>query len=190
MNAIATIDNNDKNDAYTRILRFYMQADIVLTAAEEEILKRWNFCDKLLRQRKYRTEEVIEKIMELFGVSKYTAQNDINQAYALFGQTRTVSKQYLLIHHAEEIALQIEQIKTDKSLYYLLPKLNDSYTKAIAALPDEISKKELPTPTVIIGVIQGQSATPTMTFEEAQAKLKQRRQKIKPDFTDFEDVPK
>jgi hypothetical protein len=182
--------DNEKNDAFTRILRFYDKADIVLTAEEELIMDRWIYCDVLLRSRKHKTDDVIEKIKEKFGVSKFTAQSDIRNTYSLFGQTRTISKEYILSHHVEDIQMTIERFKYDKSLAPLLPKLYAELTRAANALQDVTTRKVLPAPVVIIGSLTiNQNDEKKMTIEEAREKWKQRKQKrSKEDYTDFEDV--
>jgi len=183
---------NEKNSAYNRILRFYTDDDsgIVLSADEEQLLKRWQYCDRLLLQRKFKSEQIADKIKAQFGVSSHTAQNDIAKTQLLFGAARRASKQYLLIHHAEDIALQIERIKYDKSLAHLLPKLYDAYTKAVAALPEEQNKNILPPPVFLFTTPDGQPIAKPMGIEEARAKAKEKLQQIKDaDYIDFEDKP-
>lgn len=183
---------NEKNNAYNRILRFYTEENsgIVLTAEEDGILKRWIHCDKLILSRKFKTEDIAEKIKDLFGVSKMTAQNDIAKTQLLFGAVRRANKEYLLIHHADEIALQIERIKYDKTLAHLLPKLNDSYTKAVAALPDESNKNVLPPPVFLFNLVNGQNLVKPMEIEDARAKAKDKLKEISADnYIDFEDQP-
>jgi hypothetical protein len=70
------VPKSDKQDALTRILRFYTDADITLTPKEEEIMRRWQFCDSRIRERKYREETVVQMLMDAFGISKTTATND------------------------------------------------------------------------------------------------------------------
>lgn len=182
----------EKNDAFTRILRFYTHDDIVLTAEEEGILKRWVHCDKLILQRKFTSAQIIEKMMELFSISRYTAQSDIRQTHALFGQTRTISKQYILSHHIEDIQLAIERIKYDKSLAHLLPKFYAELTKATALLSDEIAKEKTPVPTVYIGSVRVNGAAPEsgeLSFEEAKKRWEEKKKKrSESEYTDFEDV--
>jgi hypothetical protein len=182
--------DNEKNDAFTRILRFVDKRDIILTAEEERILDRWIECDKMLRSRKYKTEGIIDALREKFGVSTFTAQNDIRDTYALFGQTRIINKEYVLSHHVESIQLYIERNQYDKSLAPLMPKLFAELTRATVALQDATTRKVLPAPVVIIGSLTiNQNDEKRMTIEEAREKWKQRKQKrSKEDYTDFEDV--
>lgn len=178
---------NEKNDAFSKILRFMTDADIVLSAGEETILDRWIYIDALLRQRKFREEDIIDKVKDKFHVSKFTARNDIYKTQALFEGARKVSKTYLLQHHAEDIALQIERIKHDKSLAHLLPKLYDAYTKAISALPEEIGKNVLPPPIIVMGTVAGQEIQKPMSIEEAREAFKKKFGKKDKEFTDYED---
>ncbi len=189
MKDLVPIDN-EKNDAFTRILRFYDAADVVLTADEEIIHNRWIYCDALLRSRKFKSDDIIEKIVDKYGVSKFTAQNDIRQTYSLFGQTRVISKQYVLSNHIEDIQLQIERIKYDKSLAHLLPKLDAELTRAANSLPDEPAKKQLPTPNIYIGSVNINSdKTAGLSIEEAKEKWKQKKaNRSKDEYTDYEDV--
>lgn len=177
---------SDKNDAYSRILRFMTDADIVLSSQEEIILNRWIYCDTQIRLRKFTEDAIINDIVEKFSVSKFTARNDYYQTQALFEATRKVSKKYLLIHHAERIALQIQKAEDDKN-YDILPKLNDAYTKALAAIPDHVGKEITPPPVLIFNAIQGQEIAKPMTLEQARAAAK--RKLNKEDYTDYEILP-
>lgn len=169
----------EKNDAFTRILRFYDKADIVLTSEEELILDRWIYCDTLLRSRKYKTPEIISNIVTKFGVSKFTAQKDIRDTYSLFGQTRAISKRYVLTNHIEDIQMQIQQVRFDKSLIHLLPKLDAELTKAVAALGDDIPTAEVERPNVIVSavLVNESSPLPKLSIEEAKEKWKQYKEK-------------
>ncbi len=179
----------EKNDAFTRILRFMTDADIVLNYQEDAILSRWVFIDVLLRQRKFREDDIIDQVKTKFTVSQYTARNDIYKAQALFEGARKVSKKYLFQHHAEEIALTIERYKFDKSLVHLLPKLFDSYTKALAALPDEINKTQSPPPIFIFNAAPGQAIGKPMSIKEARQKaIAKMQKKNDEDYIDHEDV--
>ncbi len=180
---------NSKNDAFNKIVRFYIDGDVALSADEEKILNRWIFCDALLRQRKHKTDYIIAQLGEKFGVSKFTAQNDITQTYALFGQTRIMSKQYLISHHIEDIQQQIERYKFDKSLAQLLPKLYAELTRAINSLPDGAAKPPSAPPTVVISTIVQQAPAATLSLEEAKEKLAAwKANKAAKEFDDFEDV--
>lgn len=176
----------DKNDAFSRILRFMTDADIVLTSQEEIILNRWIYCDTQIRLRKFTEDQIISDIVEKYSVSKFTARNDYYQTQSLFEATRKVSKKYLLVHHAERIALQIQKAEDDKS-YDILPKLNDSYTKAMAAIPDNANKETTPPPILFFNVVNGQEIGKPMSVADARAAAK--RKQNKEDFADFEDVP-
>jgi hypothetical protein len=99
-----------------------------------------------------------------------------------------MSKNYLMTHHIEEIQLQIERIKFDKSLAHLLPKLNQELTRAINSLPEDAANKNIPVPNVYIGTLVINSGKPKMTIEDARAKWKERKSKNKSeDYIDFED---
>jgi len=176
----------ERETAFNRILRFMNEGDITLTADEEQILHRWNYCYKLQLQRKYTSRHIAEKIKAVYDVSIYTANNDVYNAQALFGGSIKTNKKFLLHHHAENILLLIEQYKTDKALVHLIPKLLDSYTKAIVAIPDEINKDKTPPPVMLFAIIPGQSVSMTEDVQSAISRLKKSNKK---DYTDFEELP-
>jgi hypothetical protein len=181
-----------KDDAYSRILR-YMQypEDVVLTSKEEQILDRWIFCNVMLKDRKTRLEDIIEKISSKFSVSKFTARNDIGFTTALFVEARKISKEYLLYNHIEDIGLTIEKWKLDKSLAPFVPKLLHEYTIAVSKLPDQIQKREKPKVVNNFFVVQGQDLQAPMDYEdafkEADKMIEADEKKPDPDYIDFED---
>lgn len=167
-------EQNKKNSAFERILRFLSDGDVVLVANEEEIMQRWIYCHKQLIQRKFTDGQIVDKVVENFGVSSYTARNDIYHAQALFGSIIKANKKYLLYNHAEHILLTIEEFKNDKDLKYLLPKLFDSYTKAVIAIPEEINRDRQPPPMMNFFILPGQQVNSAKGFEEALAAINQR----------------
>ena len=184
------VPHEEKNDAFKRILRYMTDADIVLLASEEQILNRWIYCDVLLRQRKFKEDDIVEKIIEKFSVSKFTARNDIYKAQALFEGARKLSKTYLLQHHAEDIALTIERIKYDKTLIHLLPKFQAEYTRAIMAIPDQAIGNDEPAPQIIIAAVSSQElpAAGAITFDQAKELLQLKKQNQKIEELDYEDL--
>lgn len=193
MNLLTTGD--DKNDAFSRILAFYEpESEVVLSADEDKILARWLHCDALIRSRKHKNAEIIEMLVDRFSVSKFTAEKDIAQTYALFGQVRVMSKQYVVTHAIENIQLQIQRFETDKSLVHLVPKLYQELARFQSMLPDEVAKKKLPTPTIHIGSLtinnnNTEAGKPAMSIEEAREKWKQRKaKKDNDDYIDHETV--
>jgi hypothetical protein len=174
----------EKESSFARILRFLTDGDISLTAHEEQILSRLNHSYKLQLQRKYTERQVCQKIQDIYQVSFWTAQNDYYQAQALFGGAIKTNKKFVLHHHAESIMVFLEQCKTDKSLMHLVPKLMDSYTKAVMAIPDEINKDKLPPPVMLFAIIEGQSIPMPKTFEQAMASIKSRNNST---YIDFEE---
>lgn len=177
----------EKGDAFTRILRWYQKSDITLLAEEEAILNRWIYCDALMREGVKDYEERIDAVVEKFGVSKFTARKDFDKASQLMGRLRQISKKYLLHIHAENINADLQKIRkalfvqTDKKgeatartpddkEIGALAKLNDSYTKAIVALPDENETDPLPPPKFIFQLAPGQTINVDMNYEDA-AKL-------------------
>jgi hypothetical protein len=174
----------EKENSFSRIMRFLTDGDISLKPQEETILARLNHSYKLQLQRKFTERQVCEKIQTIYQVSYWTAQSDYYQAQALFGGAIKTNKKFVLHHHAESIMVFIEQCKIDKSLVALVPKLMDSYTKAILAIPDEINKDKLPPPVMLFAVIDGQSIPVPKTFDQAMASIKARGQK---NYIEFEE---
>jgi hypothetical protein len=189
MNDLIPVEN-EKNDAYSRILRFYDKQDIVLSAEDEEILKRWDYADKLMQQRQYKMSDVVDKLRDRFNISPFTAQSDIKNAQSLFGATRLLNKDYLIAQHLEAIRLKIKQAESDKSLAPLLPKLYDAERKAILALPDAAKNNDTPTPNIFIGVVPGgeTQSSGALTFEQAKELLKQKNKQTVTEDIDYEDL--
>lgn len=173
-----------KQDAFHRILRWYTKSDITLTAAEEAILSRWIHVDALLRDGSKGFEEMVADVELNFGVSKFTAQKDIDSTQQLFSRCRQVSKKYLLQVHQENIARDLHKIrknlftftdedgkteerKPDDKEIAALAKLNDSYTKAVTALPDDVIDDPLPPPKFIFQLAPGQKIEVGMSYEDA-----------------------
>lgn len=181
---------NEKNDALSRLTRFYKKADIVLTAEEETILTRWTHVDALLRQAKLKTPQIIDDLVTRFGVSKYTAQTDIAQAQILFGRIRYPDKKFQLTQHLEDLNLKIKQASDDKSLMPFLPKLYQERLKAIIALEDMPPDNDVPAPVIYIGVVEGQEqqVTGQFSFEQAKQLLLLEKMKQNAEDADYEDV--
>lgn len=157
----------EKKDAFSRILRFMGKSDITLSAQEEVILDRWVYCDVLLRGRIMTHDEVVQKMVDTWSISRFTALNDINQTQRLFERARQVSKKYLLHHHIEQIGLTIQKAAGNSEQMELMPKLFDSYTKAIAALPDDHVADKQPPPMFVFNLPAGQQMDAPLSAEEA-----------------------
>jgi hypothetical protein len=146
----------EKKDAYSRIRLFMsnQESGVVLTAEEEKKLDRLIIANSLLSERKHSREEVAEKIKQKFGVSIWTARNDINLAYSLFSNVTEDYKKYTLHHHVEDIDRMIAEWSLDKTLIGLVPKLLEAKTKAIAAMPTTVEAPDVPAPVLIVNVTQ------------------------------------
>lgn len=183
-----------KNDAYTCILQYMMHPESnTLNSEQENILDRWIMCNTLLRDRKLKEEDLIEKIVTKFSVSKYTARNDIGYTMALFVEARRYSKEYLLYNHIEDIGMMIEKWKLDKSLAPFVPKLLHEYTLAISKLPDTINKQKRPKVVNNFFLIPGQNAQAPSTYDEAIIEANKMieddaKKESQKDFIDYEDM--
>jgi hypothetical protein len=179
----------EKESAFNRIMRFMDDGDITLQSKEELILHRWNHAYKLFIQKKYTREQIAEKVSERFDVSIYTARNDYYQALALYAGLMHANKKLLLDHHAENLRLMMERFSQDKTLVHLVPKLAAEYTRAVIAIPEEISKDKIPPPQMIFYMIPGQEISSKKGFEEALANIKKRQsQEGKVTDIDYEDL--
>jgi hypothetical protein len=178
----------EKQDAFSRILRFMTKSDISLNSLEEIILDRWVYCDVLLRDGRKTHEEIIEDMRSKWQVSKFTAMNDINQTQRLFERSRQVSKKYLGHIHLERINQDLQKVRASLFEKYLdkksgkekesvpntfeiqaLAKLYDAYTKALQALPDELVSEKQPPPMFVFNVAPGQSLPTPMDPADALA---------------------
>lgn len=163
---------DERNDALSRISHFMSNSEsgIVLSAKEEMILDRWIYCNALLKERKFTEEQIIESVIKKFNVSKFTARGDISNTMSLFAGLVRDLKKYTLHHHIEDIRITIEQWKKDRSLAPYVPKLMDSLTKAVAALPDEMAVPDVPMPVLVINV-KGNMIMPAMDAEKAREEI-------------------
>lgn len=182
-----------KNDAYSCILNYMMHPESnALVSDHENILDRWIFCNVLLRDRKLREDDIIDKIRDKFNVSKFTARNDIGYTMALFVEARRYSKEYLLYNHIEDIGLMIEKWKLDKSLAPFVPKLLHEYTLAISKLPDTINKQKRPKVVNNFFIVPGQNTQAPANYDEAIIEANKMiaddaKKDAEKDYIDFED---
>lgn len=175
----------EKKDAFSRILRFLTLSDVTLNGAEEKILDRWIYCDAMMRQGVKTREEMVDDIKEKWGVSRFTAENDINQTQRLFERSRKASKKYLGHIHLERINQDIQRFRAvifgtyedekgkmqqrcpcEKELT-ALSRMEDSYTKALDALPDEDVADKQPPPIFNFNMAPGQQLEGVLSPEEA-----------------------
>jgi hypothetical protein len=193
MSKSLTIREQQKTDALSRIQRFMSNSEsgVVLTAEEEMILTRLIYTNALLSERKYSSEQVIQKVKDKFGISQYTARADIEKTYILFSTVTEDYKRYTLKLHIEAIERKIVQWENDKSLAHLLPKLYAEKTRAIAELPVQLQLPDTPAPVIILD-IKGSMSKPDITAEQARAEAEEILKHEDKDITDidFEEVKK
>lgn len=193
MSKSLTIREQLKTDALSRIQRFMSNSEsgVVLTAEEEKILTRLIYTNALLTERKYSSEQIIEKVKEKFGVSQWTARADIEKTYTLFSAVTEDYKRYTLKLHIEAIERKIVQWENDKSLSHLLPKLYDARTRAIAELKVVPLLPDTTAPVIILD-IKGSMSKPDITPEQARAEAEEILKHEDKDITDidFEEVNK
>jgi hypothetical protein len=143
-----------KTDAFSRIKVYMSEPDsgIVLVTKEEQMLKRMVFADRFLSENKYTVDEVAEKLKDLFGISIWTAKDDIKKTYTLFAGVTEDYKRYAMRHHVEFLNKKISQWENDKSMAPFLPKLIAEKTRALAALPVQAEAPDVPPPVIIVNV--------------------------------------
>ena len=170
MSKSISIITPEKTDAISRIKAFMSNQDsgVILSATEEKILDRMMFANGLLAERKFTREQIAERIKIKFDCSIYTARIDINNTYSLFVTLTNDYKRYSLFHHIEFMQQKLQQWKDDKSLAHLVPKMADSITKAIAALPVEMEKQNVPQHIILFKTTK--NITPEMSLSDAIAK--------------------
>lgn len=157
----------EKNDSFSRIKKFMSneESGIVLTAKEEDMLRRWNYAQSLLAERKFTHEQIAEKISKLHSISIYTAREDVNKARSLYVNITDDYKRYTLFHHVEDIDSIIRMCKVDKSLFSLLPKLFAEKTRAIVGMPVTVQNPDVPAPIILVETTTGLKQA--MSAEEA-----------------------
>ena len=170
------LEKSKKNDAKSRLIRFLTKSDIVLTGEEEKILTRWEYADRLMRQRTFGTEAIRIKIQQEFGVSRFTADNDIFSAQEIFAKTRQLNKKYIAHLHLEDIQTDIRRIRQrwyengsipDNKEISALAKLHDSYTRQLDNLPDETPQQDVQRPIIIFELVGAQDLKMPMDVDRA-----------------------
>lgn len=197
-----------KREAFKAILRFCTHGDIKLKKEEDEILRRWEYCDVLLRAKSKTEQQIIEEIVTRFNVKSHTARNDIYQTQQLFGKSRQINKKYLAHHHLDRIDRDIQLIRSqlfktvdgklivpDSKETMALAKLYEAYTYQLNSLPDEPIEDKTPPPIFHFILAPGQVIEKPLLLEDALKQadeliLKQNKDGIystEPDVDDKED---
>lgn len=170
-----------KRDAFKAILRFLTDADVKLKVEEEAILRRWEHCDVLMRAKSKTEQQIIDEIKDKFGVSVYTARNDIYQTQKLFGKSREINKKYLIHHHLERIDRDIQLIRSqifsksndgtiripDPKQQMALAKLYETYTYTLNCVPEDSSEDKQPPPIFQFILAPGQVIESPMLIDDA-----------------------
>lgn len=179
-----------KTDAFSRIKAYMSDPDsgIVLVAKEEQMLKRMVFANTFLSENKYTVDEVAEKLKDLFGVSIWTAKDDIKKTYTLFASVTEDYKRYAMRHHIEFLNKKISQWENDKSMAPFLPKLIAEKTRALAALPVQPEAPDVPPPVIIVNVTADIKA-PLQTIDAISQADKLIEFEKEHEYLEFEDKP-
>lgn len=173
------------------VTRFLTKSDIVLNTEQEDLLQRLTFTDDKIRSRKYTRDEIISLIRNRFKISEWRAEQDITDTHRLFGQTRKISKTYVLAQHIEEIERQIQLVKEARR-FELLPKLNDALTYALNSLPAEDKEHEQPPFKIVFisnATRQEDKKTVTDILTEVDALLNDTPTPDNDEYLEFEEEP-
>jgi hypothetical protein len=177
-----------KRDSFSAIKRFMVDADINLRVEEEAILKRWEYCDALLRAKTEDEDGIIAKLVEMFKISTFTARNDIAYTQRLFADARKINKRYLIHLHLERIDQDIQRMRNawfktevgkDGKVKTYVPdskelsayaKLNEAYTYTLNSIPEEVQVDKQPPPIFQFHLAPGQVIDRPLVLEDAMAK--------------------
>jgi hypothetical protein len=82
------------SDTFDRIYNnfFNPKAKTKLTPKEKEVMERWDFSWKMLAAM-YTQRQVVEALVQKFGVNKSIAYDDVGKAMMLFGDPRNSNKE-------------------------------------------------------------------------------------------------
>lgn len=174
-----------KGDLKTRIGKFLAGEKILLNSEEEKILARWETANELLIAKEKTWLQIRNHIVNIFGVSKFTAENDICNAQEVFGSNRKVNKRFLLHLHLDRMDKDIERIR--EGLFYIeddelnvkknrtpnakeiaaLARLNEAYTYTLNSVPDDADRSKLSPPIYVFKLPDGVSIMQPMSVEAA-----------------------
>jgi hypothetical protein len=176
-----------KREAFTAIADFMSNKPVILTSEEETILNRWIVADGWFRQNKLTSDDIADKLVADFGVSKFTALNDIRNAQKLFALTRTINKRYVNHLHLERINRDVEETRDrlffmdgpvpgtkvsripDAKELMALARLHEAYTNCFNSLPETEKANVLPPPVFVFNQVGGTGISPTMDLNAALA---------------------
>lgn len=169
-----------KREAFKAILRFLTHGDIKLKKEEEEILKRWEYCDALLRGKSKNEQQIIDELTTKYSIKPHTARNDIYQTQQLFGKSRQINKKYLAHHHLERIDRDIQLVRSvlfktvngtlvtpDAKEMMALAKLFEAYTYTLNSLPEESIEDRTPPPIFHFILAPGQVIEKPLLLDDA-----------------------
>ena len=183
------LQKTEKNDTYTKIAAFIRNPDeIVLSSKEEIILDRWRTCAVELKANKLTTDEIIDKVVRIYSVSRFTARNDIGYAIALDSESRDSAKEFWINNVIDDLRLTIQKWKLDKSLAPFVPKLYHEYILAIKALPDAVKNRPKPKVVNNFYLVPGQNIEIKMSFDDAMAEADKIISDEEKEYTDYEDL--
>lgn len=171
--------------AKDRIIRLKTAGDVVLTAAEELILLRWEYADQLMRTHHSYTE-VTSALQERFGVSRNTADKDYAATQEVFAKARSINRKYeggihldrinrMIIHYEGQLYKKDQDgqpalsAKQQKELGAIITKLYENYTYQLNSIPADEGRQQNPVPNMIFKFAQNNFQAPMTAKEAIQA---------------------
>lgn len=173
-----------KNDVEA-VIRYLLDDAIKLSPAQDQLCTRLMWADKLQRDRTKSRTEIIDDIKEKFGVTEYRAEQDYYDAQKVFGETRKLSKNYLLSHQIEKLQLLAQKCEDEKD-FEMAARFMAALNNAIEMLPADDHKKE-PPPTHLTFVFNGPAPIDQKPIDQV---LKDAESLLKDgEYIDYEEDP-
>ena len=91
------------NETFLNLQKYWFDSTgkAIISEAEQKILDRWIYADRMIRQEYMHEHLIPQKMVKEFGISRSTAFEDIRNAKKIFGQISIEDKMYYSsIHYA------------------------------------------------------------------------------------------
>lgn len=141
--------------------------EVSLTDKQEELLKRWEYADELIRKNECKREVIAQLIMRRFAVGRATAFQDIVNAERVFASSTPLNKKYRIGLRIEYLERKIQEFydSDDKDKMIMAGMLEARLVKYYDLYPDITPAKS---PKTINFIIQGSvMPAPVMTADDA-----------------------
>lgn len=139
------------SDENREVIERYLQTggeEAVLNELQQKLLERWRYADELIRKNVYKREEITNRIISKFGVSRDTAFRDIVNAEFVFSSSAPLNKKYLIglrIEYLQQLQKNLLYHKNDKGevemvndaeIYEVIARIEIVIQKYIDKYPD------------------------------------------------------